>query len=65
MISGGQAETGNQGKVRNNYSSRVTEVFERALFDSELSTADKKEVGLAYIDYMKEICGNVGQIKAV
>ena len=66
MIAGGQSETaGNQGKVRNNYSSRVTEVFERALFDSELSTADKKEVGLAYIDYMKEIGSNVGQIKAV
>lgn len=57
-------EVGQGSKLRH-FTTRATAVFERALFDSELGAADKKDVALAYLDYMRETAGNVAQIKAV
>lgn len=43
----------------------MTEVFERALFESELTASDKREIGVAYIDYMREVASSVSQVKEV
>lgn len=53
-----------QGKVKT-FTSRVTEAFEQALFESELTAIDKREIGVAYVDYMREVASSVSQVKAV
>ena len=51
-------ESGQNSKVRH-FTSRVTEVFERALFESQLTQFEKKDIGTAYIDYLQEMAVNV------
>ena len=52
------------GKVRR-FSSHVKAVFEKAIFDSELTALEKREMGVAFLDFMSENESNVTQIKAV
>ena len=53
-----------QGKQRA-LASRVTDVYERALFESELTASDKREIGTGYLDYVREIATNVSQVRSV
>lgn len=39
--------------------SRVIVVYERALFESELTMNDKREIGSSYLDYIREVATNV------
>lgn len=43
----------------------MTDVYERALFESDLGVNDKQEIGTAYIDYIREVATSVSQVKAV
>ena len=47
------------------FATRVTAVFERAVFDSDLGSADKRDMALAYLDYLQECAASVTQIKTV
>ena len=53
-----------QGKPRT-FTSKVADVFERALFESDLTAYDKRDIGVAYMDYIREMASNVSQVKAV
>ena len=37
-------------------SNKVIGLYEKAIFDSELSKQDKKEVAVSYMEYLKENC---------
>ena len=52
------------GKVRQ-FNSNVKAVFEKAIFDSQLTAAEKRDMGIAFLDFMSESSSNVSQIKAV
>ena len=41
----------------------VEECYEKSLFDSELSHDDKFELGRSYLDYLRETCVSISQIK--
>ena len=60
----GEERFAQSGKQRT-FVSRVTKVFEKALFESDLIALDKKEVGIAYVDYIREVATDVAQVKAV
>ena len=60
----GEERFAQSGKQRT-FVSRVTKVFERALFESDLIALDKKDVGIAYVDYIREVATDVAQVKAV
>ena len=47
------------------FATRVTAVFERAVFDSDLGSMDKRDMALAYLDYLQECAASVTQIKTV
>lgn len=55
----------NNGAKARGFTSRVTTVFERALFESELTAYEKKDVAEAYLDYLREHASNVAQLKSV
>lgn len=59
-----QESSGQNGKVRR-FSSQVNAVFEKAIFESELTAQEKREVAVAFLDFMSESASNVAQIKAV
>ena len=60
----GEDRFAQNGKQRT-YTSRVTKVYEKALFESELNAQDKRDVGAAYVDYIREVATDVAQVKAV
>jgi hypothetical protein len=45
--------------------SRVLSTYERALFQSELSIEEKREIALSYSDYISENALSASQIKSV
>ena len=47
------------------FSSHVKAVFEKAIFESELTAIEKRDMGIAFVDFMSEGASNVAQIKAV
>jgi len=55
-------QSGNRQRA---FASRVTDVYERALFESDLMLNDKREIGGAYMDYIREVASSVSQVKAV
>lgn len=59
-----QESNGQHGKVRR-FSSQVKAVFEKAIFESLLTTAEKREMGVAFLDFMNESANNVAQVKEV
>ena len=47
------------------FSSHVKAVFEKAIFESLLTTTEKREMGVAFLDFMNENASNVAQVKEV
>ena len=42
---------------------KVANCYEKAIFESELNSFDKKEVAISYMEYLKENASSIGQIK--
>ncbi len=51
-------EPSQSGKARH-FSSRATAVFEQAIYDSQLSAYDKRDVANAFLDFMRETASSV------
>ena len=60
----GEERFAQSGKQRV-FVSRVTKVYEKALFESDLTAYDKRDIGIAYVDYIRELATEVAQVKAV
>lgn len=50
------------GKIKVN---KVTLTYEKAVFESELSNRERKEVAYSYLEYLKENAHSIGQLKAL
>ena len=43
---------------------KVIMLYENAIFSSDMIKQDKKEVAASYMEYLKESCTSIGQIKS-
>ena len=48
-----------------NQETTASKVYEKAIFESELSQSEKRDLATGYLDYLRETCSSVQTIRTV